>query len=106
MYEEVIQGIKGLAYECSLLCKEIGLRDIMFFDTTEGAIKNAVWQKMNEEALVEMQSKKKVSDRLSDNPEDNSYILQLSLPESRVWIRYRGRAISGIKCKFSEFTQK
>ena len=100
LYEEVIQGIKGLAYECSLLCKEIGLRDIMFFDTTEGAIKNAVWQKMNEEALVEMQSKKKVSDRLSDNPEDNSYILQLSLPESRVWIRYRGRAISGVKCNF------
>jgi hypothetical protein len=55
---------------------------------------------MNEEALVEMQSKKKVSDRLSDNPEDNSYILQLSLPESRVWIRYRGRAISGVKCNF------
>ena len=26
LYEEVIQGIKGLAYECSLLCKEIGLR--------------------------------------------------------------------------------
>ena len=59
-----------------------------------------MWQKMNEEALVEMQSKKKVSDRLSDNPEDNSYILQLSLPESRVWIRYRGRAISGVKSNF------
>ena len=100
LYEEVIQGIKGLAYECSLLCKEIGLPDIMFFETTEGAIKNAVWQKMNEEALAEMQSKKKVSDRISDNPEDNSYILQLSLPESRVWIRYRGRAISGVKCNF------
>ena len=42
LYEEVIQGIKGLAYECSLLCKEIGLQDIMFFDTTEGSIKNAV----------------------------------------------------------------
>ena len=34
LYEEVIQGIKGLAYE-------IGLPDIMFFETTEGAIKNA-----------------------------------------------------------------
>ena len=55
---------------------------------------------MNEEALVEMQSKKKVSDRLSDNPEDNTYIHQLSLPESRVWIRYRGRAISGVKSNF------
>ena len=55
---------------------------------------------MNEEALTEMTSKSKVSDRISDNPRDNSYILELSLPESRVWIRYRGRAISGVKCNF------
>ena len=55
---------------------------------------------MNEEAILEIQSKKKVSDRLSDNPEENTYIHQLSLPESRVWIRYRGRAISGVKCNF------
>ena len=100
LYEEVIQGIKGLAYECSLLCKEIGLRNIMFFETTEAAIKEAVRQKMNEEALTEMKAKKKVSDRLSDNPEDNTYIHQLSLPESRIWIRYRGRAISGVKGNF------
>ena len=86
------------AYECSLLCKDIGLRNIMFFETTEGAIKTAVWQKMNEEAILEIQSKKKVSDRLSDNPEENTYIHQLSLPESRVWICYRGRAIRGVKC--------
>ena len=100
LYEEVIQGIKGLAYECSLLCKEIGIPNIMFFETTEAAIKDAVRRKMNEEALTEMTSKSKVSDRISDNPRDNSYILELSLPESRVWIRYRGRAISGVKCNF------
>ena len=70
------------------------------FETTEAAIKDAVRRKMNEEALAEMQSKIKVSDRISDNPEDNSYILKLSLPESRVWIFYRGRAISGVKCNF------
>ena len=29
---------------------------------------------MNEEALEEIQKKKKVSDRLTANPEDNSYI--------------------------------
>ena len=47
-----------------------------------------------------MNAKKKVSDRLSDNSEDNTYIHQLSLPESRIWIRYRGRAISGVKGNF------
>ena len=48
----------------------------MYFETTEHFIKNAIWQKMDEEALEEMQKKKKVSDRLiTENPEDNSYIL-------------------------------
>ena len=55
---------------------------------------------MNEEALEEMQKKKKVSDRLTENPEDNSYIHTLSLPETRIWIRYRGRAINGVKGNF------
>ena len=51
----------------------------MYFETTEQYIKNAIWQKMNKEALEEMQNKKKVSDRLTENPEDNSYIHTLSL---------------------------
>ena len=79
------------------ICNEIGIQDIMYFKTTEQYIKNAIWQKMNEEALEEMQKKKKVSDRLTENPEDNSYIHTLSLLETRIWIRYRGRAINGVK---------
>ena len=55
---------------------------------------------MKEEALLEMQSKKKVRDRLTENPEDNSYIHTLSLPDTRIWIRYRGRAINGVKGNF------
>ena len=62
VYEEVITGTKVLAHECSQICDEIGIQDIMFFETTEQANKNAIWQKMNEEALEEMQKKKKVSD--------------------------------------------
>ena len=100
VYEEEITGTKGLAHECSQICDEIGIQDIMFFETTEQAIKNAIWQKMNKEALEEMQNKKKVSDRLTENPEDNSYIHTLSLPETRIWIRYRGRAINGVKGNF------
>ena len=47
-----------------------------------------------------MQSSEKVSDRLSDNPEDNSYINKMSLPKVRVWIRYRARATAGVKGNF------
>ena len=76
VYEEVITGTKELSYECSQICNKIGIHDIMYFETTEHFIKNAIWQKMDEEALEEMQKKKKVSDRLiTENPEDNSYIL-------------------------------
>ena len=41
-----------------------------------------------------MQSKVKVSDRLSDDPEDNSYINNMSLTRARVWTRIRTRAIA------------
>ena len=38
--------------------------------------------------------KKKVSDRFTENPEDNLFL------ETRIWIRYRGRAINGVKGNF------
>ena len=47
-----------------------------------------------------MQSKVKVSDRLSDDPEDNFYINNMSLTRARVWIRIRARAIAGVKGNF------
>ena len=37
---------------------------------------------------------------LSDDPEDNSYINKMPLPKVRVWIRYRARAIAGVKGNF------
>ena len=49
---------KGLADECSQRLNEIGISDIMCFETTEQYIKNAIWQKMNEEALEGIQKKK------------------------------------------------
>ena len=36
----------------------------------------------------------------SDNPEDNSYINTMSLPMVRVWLRFRARAIAGVKGNF------
>ena len=45
----------------------------------------------------------KVADRLTDNPEDNNYLNCLPLHKSRLWFRYRARAIKGVKynCKSS-----
>ena len=51
-----------------------------------------------------MQEKKKVRDRLTENPEDNSYINTMSLPDTRIWIRYRGRARTGVKANFKTLT--
>ena len=34
------------------------------------------------------------------HPEENSYINKMSLPRVRVWIRYRARAIAGVKGNF------
>ena len=45
------------------------------------------YTRMNKVALEEMKKKTKVKDRLSEDPEDNTYIHVMSLPESRVWIR-------------------
>ena len=55
---------------------------------------------MKKEFLSEMQSKVKVSDRLSDYPKDSSYINNMSLTRARVWIRTRARAIAGVKGNF------
>ena len=50
-----------------------------------------------------MLSFRKVADRVSDNSSDNKYLDRMGLTHSRIWIRYRGRAIRGVKanCKRS-----
>ena len=63
LYEEVLQGIHGLAYECSEICRDIGIPDIMCFDNiTEQEIKEAMYVKMNKMAIEEMKKKPKVKD--------------------------------------------
>ena len=44
-----------------------------------------------------MLSFRKVADRVSDDPSDNNYLDRMGLTHSRIWIRYRARAIKGIK---------
>ena len=43
---------------------------------------------------------KKVNDRLSEDPDDISYINKMPLSKVRVWIRYRARATAGVKGNF------
>ena len=100
-FESCHQGIQGLAYECSEICRDIGIPDIMCFDNiTEQEIKEAMYVKMNKMAIEEMKKKPKVKDRLSEDPEANTYIHVMSLADTRVWIRYRGRVIAGVKANF------
>ena len=40
---------------------------------------------------------KKVADRVSDDPSDNNYLGRMGLTHSRIWIRYRARAVKGVK---------
>ena len=44
-----------------------------------------------------MLSFRKVADKVSVDPSDNDYLDRMGLTHSRIWIRYRARAIKGIK---------
>ena len=50
------------------------------YQYSKNDIKEAVKAAMKKEFLEEMQSSVKVKDRLSDDPEENSYINKMSLP--------------------------
>ena len=44
-----------------------------------------------------MENSKKVGDRLTNNPKDNTNLSEMSLLRSRIWIRRRVRMIKGVK---------
>ena len=97
VFNELEKGIKGLGYECTNLCQELGLPNIATTTITKGDIKRAIAKKKGEENRIAMTESSKCSDRVTDNPEDNSYLACLPLSMSRIWIRYRARCIPGVK---------
>jgi len=97
LQQEVETGTKGLAHECMVLANELGLQNVMHGNTSKELIKRTIAKKIKEEAWNAMEDSKKVRDRLTFNPEDNNYIKCLSLPLTRVWFRYRARAIPKVK---------
>ena len=100
---EAINNIKGLSFECSNLCKELGLGNILTTSLTKSEIKNAINRLILLETRSSMSESVKVADRITDNPIDNHYLNYLPLHSSRLWFRYRARAIKGVKynCKGS-----
>ena len=70
----------------------------MVYDrVSKSTIKQATKSKDKEEKRFEMENSRKVGDRLTDNPKDNTYLSEISLPRSRIWISHRARKIKGVK---------
>ena len=94
---EVLEGINGLANECKTISEELGLPNVATQKVSKGEIKRAIEAKDKEEKRKDMEESKKVGDRLTDNPTDNSYLNTMPLHHSRIWIRYRARMCKGVK---------
>ena len=77
LIQETIHDINGLAFECRKLAKEIGLEDLLKYKFSKGDIKEAVRCKIQEEFRKDMEDSKKVCDRLSDEPAENSYLSRM-----------------------------
>ena len=44
-----------------------------------------------------MEASRKVGDRLTENPLHNTYLSYMTLPNSRIWMRYKARSIKGVQ---------
>ena len=97
LIHEFIQGIKGLGAEGEELAKEAGLMDQRFHQDTKVNVKKATSLACRNECKREMENSRKVRDRLSDDRETSEYLKVLPLREARIWMRYRARAIKGVK---------
>ena len=102
LHQEVITGTKGLAHECKELTDELEMPNIMLGNTPKSLIKRTIAKKVHIEFWNAMENSKKVRDRLTFNPADNTYIKCLSLPLTRVWFRYRARAIPKVKGNYKQ----
>ena len=84
-----------MSYECRQLTEMVGLPDIMANSVSKGEIKQANALYTNQEMKAEVQNSIKVRHRWSEDPMDNTYLKYMSLPNSRVWMRYSARTIKG-----------
>ena len=78
-------------------CKTLNLPSVITSEVTKAEIKRAVQAKIVEECLERMEASKKVADRIELNPSERHYLQTLSLPNARVYIRYRARSLANVK---------
>ena len=97
MSEVLFNDVKGLAHECMSLSEDLGIPNVVYNRVSKSTIKQATEAKDKEEKRLDMENSRKVGDRLTDNPKDNTYLSEMSLLRSRIWIRHRARMIKGVK---------
>ena len=97
LLQEVLNKIEGLGHECSLLADIVGLPNLMCLSRSKREIKTAVKQQDKKEIQEQLESSKKVGHRLTDNPDDWSYLNNMPLHTARLWVRIRAYAIKGVK---------
>ena len=72
LLEEWYLGLKGLGYECRQISKLLGLPNLMCKEMSKKEIKAAIREQYSSEMKEAMRASKKVGDRLTDNPADNT----------------------------------
>ena len=97
LMNETFMELKGLSYKCRQMTEMVGIPDIMANTVSKGDIKQAIALYSNQEMKTEVQNSIKVGDIWSEDPMDNTYLKYMSLPNSRIWMRYRARSIKGVK---------
>ena len=98
LLQEIATGLNGLAHECNNICNEIDVPEITNSNVlSKRQMKCTIKDAITEQNKINLLSFRKVSDRVSDDSSDNDYLDRMGLTHSRIWIRYRARAIKGIK---------
>ena len=98
LIQEMETGINGLAHECNKVCEEIDIPEIINNNVmSKRQIKETIKDTVTLKNKAKLLSFKKVADRVSDDPSDNNYLGRMGLTHSRIWIRYRARAVKGVK---------
>ena len=94
---ESLLGVKGLGHECKELSTLVGLPDIRYNKVNKNDIIKAIEKHSRASVKSEVEASKKVGDRANGEPEHNSYLSYMTLPNSRIWIRVRARSVKGVK---------
>ena len=68
-----------------------------FCEVTKSEINRAIRTYSTNTRREETKASTKVSDRVSDDPKDNTYMTYMTLNDSRLWMRVRARMMKGVK---------